>query len=262
MAEPVLSYRGVTRTFQSRGQSVPALNDFTVDVVPGEFLTVVGPSGCGKSTLLNLTVGLLQPTRGEVLYKGAATQGINTNIGYVTQEDNLYPWRTLQANVEFGMEVRGTSKGQRQAVAGQLIGRVGLTGFEDRYRHELSGGMRQRGHIARTLAYEPDVILMDEPFGPLDVQTRLQSQELLLELWAERDTTIVFITHDLTEAVSLSDRVIVLSKRPGTIKEIFDVPLSRPRDIFSLPTSDDFREVYDPLWDLLQAEMRESKKAV
>lgn len=256
----MLSYQGVSKEFVSRGESVLALRDFTLDVDPGEFVSVVGPSGCGKSTLLNMTVGLLEPTSGTILHNDRRVEGVDTDVGYITQEDNLYPWRTLQENVEFGMEVRGWDKARRRDVANRLIERVGLTGFNRHYRHELSGGMRQRTHIARTLAYEPEVILMDEPFGPLDVQTRMQSQQLLLELWDERDFTIVFITHDLIEAIALADRVVVLSRGPGEIKAIHDIDLPRPRDVFELPTTPAFRELHDDIWDMLAAEMREARE--
>lgn len=254
----ILSYANVAKSFQSRGEEVQALADFNLDVQPGEFVSVVGPSGCGKSTILNLTVGLLEPSAGSIAYKGSSVEGVNTEIGYITQEDNLYPWRTLQRNVEFAMEVRGWKKARRRDVATELIDRVGLTGFNDHFRHELSGGMRQRGHIARTLAYEPEVILMDEPFGPLDVQTRLHSQQLLLDLWAERELTIVFITHDLVEAIALAERVVVLSRRPGVVKDVHEVTLPRPRDVFELPTREGFRSLHDQIWQTLAAEMRET----
>lgn len=253
----ILSYDRVSKSFRSRGEEVQALADFTLSVEPGEFVSIVGPSGCGKSTILNLTVGLLGPSMGQITYKGQSLDGVNTEIGYITQEDNLFPWRTLQQNVEFAMEVRGWDKSKRQGTAKDLIQRVGLHGFNRHYRHELSGGMRQRGHIARTLAYEPEVILMDEPFGPLDVQTRLHSQQLLLDLWSERDLTVVFITHDLTEAIALADRVVVLSRGPGRVKATHEVTLPRPRDVFELPTQEEFRGLHDEIWQTLAAEMRE-----
>jgi NitT/TauT family transport system ATP-binding protein len=241
----ILSYEQVSKSFDSRGDVVQAVADFTLDVHPGEFVSIVGPSGCGKSTLLNLTVGLLSPTTGAIVYKGEVIEGVNTEIGYISQEDNLYPWRTLQQNVEFCMEVRGWSKARRREVAAGLIERVGLKGFNDRFRHELSGGMRQRGHIARTLAYEPEVILMDEPFGPLDVQTRLHSQQLLLDLWSELDLTVVFITHDLIEAIALADRVVVLGS--GRILDDVEVGIDRPRDLESVVEHPRYRELHERL---------------
>ena len=260
LVDPVLRLDGIQQVFHARGQRVVALDDFSLDVRRGEFLTIVGPSGCGKSTLLNLIVGLQSPTAGTITYNGAVwPRGqINTAIGYVTQEDNLFPWRTLRGNVEFGMEVRKFPRAKRQEIAGRLIREVGLAGFEGHYRHELSGGMRQRANIIRTLSYEPSVILMDEPFGPLDAQTRLQLQGQLLQLWQSRPgTTITFITHDLAEAIALADRVVVMTKRPGRIKAVVDVDIARPRDIYQLQTADRFHRLYEQVWRVLEDEMRE-----
>jgi NitT/TauT family transport system ATP-binding protein len=257
---PIVGLDAVGRRFVSRGREVVAVEDLAFAVQPGEFFTIVGPSGCGKSTILNMIVGLLPPTSGSIAFKGAPIDGVTGEIGYVTQEDNLFPWRTLRKNVEFGMETRGVEREERRERACAIIERVGLEGFEDHFRHELSGGMRARVNIARTLVWRPEVILMDEPFGPLDVQTRLQLQNLLLDLWREERSTVIFITHDLVEAISLSDRVLVMTRRPGTVKTVYDVALPRPRDVFSIPTTQEFREVYDPLWDQLQTEMREDVK--
>jgi len=252
----MLSLSDVSRDFITRGKTIQAMAGVSLDVSAGEFLTVVGPSGCGKSTLLNIVCGLLAPSRGSVLYKGARLTGVNTEIGYVTQADNLYPWRTLRENVEFPLEIRGVARGERRARAAALIERVGLAGFEDHYPYELSGGMRQRANIIRTLVYEPEVILMDEPFGPLDAQTRLLLQDQLLKLWDGARKTIVFITHDLGEAVALADRVVVMTARPGTVRRICPVPLERPRDVFHLHDDERFRQTYDTLWDDLEAEVR------
>jgi NitT/TauT family transport system ATP-binding protein len=257
----VLGLRNIREVFTTRGRQVLALDNVTLDVRRGEFLTIVGPSGCGKSTLLNLIVGLQAPTGGVIEYEGRPWPPgrINTAIGYVTQEDNLFPWRSLKHNVEFGMEVRGTPKAQRSAAAERLIREVGLAGFEQHYRHELSGGMRQRANIIRTLSYEPELILMDEPFGPLDAQTRLQLQAQLLELWQSRPgTTVVFITHDLAEAVALADRVVVMTRRPGRVKQIFEVDIPRPRDIYRLQALDSFHKLYEQVWHILEDEMRDS----
>ena len=252
----MLSLSDVSRDFITRGKTIQAMAGVSLDVSAGEFLTVVGPSGCGKSTLLNIVCGLLAPSRGSVLYKGARLTGVNTEIGYVTQADNLYPWRTLRENVEFPLEVRGVARGERRARAAALIERVGLAGFEEHYPYELSGGMRQRANIIRTLVYDPEVILMDEPFGPLDAQTRMLLQDQLLKLWDGAGKTIVFITHDLGEAVALADRVVVMTARPGTVKRICPVPLTRPRDLFHLHDDEGFRQTYDTLWDDLEAEVR------
>ena len=253
---PILALRGVSRRFARRERVVTALDGVTLDVDRGELVTIVGPSGCGKSTLLNLIAGLLPASAGEVLYKGVAVRGVNTEIGYVTQADNLYPWRTLRENVEFPLELRGVARAERRRRASTVIERVGLAGFEDHYPHELSGGMRQRANIVRTLVYDPEIILMDEPFGPLDAQTRLLLQDQLLRLWDAARKTIVFITHDLTEAVALADRVVVMTARPGRVKRVCPVPLKRPRDLFHLHDDEQFRLTYDALWDDLADEVR------
>jgi NitT/TauT family transport system ATP-binding protein len=257
--EPIISLRGVSRVFRGQRGEVVALAEVDFDVFEGELVTVVGPSGCGKSTLLNIIVGLLEPSAGEKDFEGRPSAGINPAIGYVTQSDNLFPWRTVFGNVVFGLEMRGIgARAQRRERAMALIDKVGLTGFEHHYRHELSGGMRQRVNIIRTLAYDPKVILLDEPFGPLDAQTRLQLQDLLLDLWRERaGSTLIFITHDLTEAIALGDRVVVMSARPGRVREVVPVDLARPRDIFTISTEPEFRALYDRVWAHLADEMRQ-----
>jgi NitT/TauT family transport system ATP-binding protein len=235
-----------------------ALSEVNLDIEEGEFVTMVGPSGCGKSTALNVIVGLLDATTGDVLFRGQPSHGINKEIGYVTQSDNLFPWRTVIENVTFGLEMQNIgNKAERLERARELLDRVGLNGFENHYRHELSGGMRQRVNIVRTLAYDPKVILLDEPFGPLDAQTRLQLQDLLLELWQERaGTTVIFITHELTEAIALADRVVVMSARPGRVSEVVPVDIPRPRDIFSIHSEEAFRTTYDRIWVHLGEEMK------
>ncbi len=252
---PLLSVQNVRREFDVRGNNVLALDTLSLGVDQGEFVTVVGPSGCGKSTLLNLVVGLLPPSAGQILFRGRAVNGINPEIGYVTQKDNLLPWRTLIENVELALEIRGIEKSKRRRRAGDLIGQVGLSGFEEHYPHELSGGMRQRANIIRTLIYDPELILMDEPFGPLDAQTRIVLQEQLLKLWLASKKTILFITHDLVEAITLADRVVVMTSRPGKVKHIAAVPIPRPRDVYQIHTSPEFRDVYDTLWRQLRPEV-------
>jgi len=252
----VLSISRVGHVFRTKGRRVQALLETDLLINEREFLTIVGPSGCGKSTLMNLIVGLFPASTGEILYRGQRQAGVNRAIGYVTQADNLYPWRTLRKNIEFPLELRGVPARQRRERSQHLIQRVGLAGFEDSYPHELSGGMRQRANIIRTLAYEPEVILMDEPFGPLDAQTRLILQNQLLELWQEERKTIIFITHDLGEAVALADRVVVMSARPGRIKTIAPVPIPRPRDLFEIHTDERFRETYRTLWASLEEEVK------
>jgi NitT/TauT family transport system ATP-binding protein len=252
----VISINRVGHVFRTKGRRVQALLETDLRVSEREFLTIVGPSGCGKSTLMNLIVGLFPASSGEILYRGKRHSGVNRSIGYVTQADNLYPWRTLRKNIEFPLELRGVPARERRERAMHLIHRVGLAGFEDSYPHELSGGMRQRANIIRTLAYEPEVILMDEPFGPLDAQTRLILQNQLLELWHEERKTIIFITHDLGEAVALADRVVVMSARPGRIKTISPVPIPRPRNLFEIHKDEGFRTTYQALWLSLEDEVK------
>jgi NitT/TauT family transport system ATP-binding protein len=256
VADAIIQVKRVGHTVRSKGRRVQALAETDLDIKDREFLTIVGPSGCGKSTLMNLIVGLFAPSSGEILYRGKRITGVNRAIGYVTQADNLYPWRTLRHNVEFPLELRGVGAKERRERATRLIHRVGLSGFEDSYPHELSGGMRQRANIIRTLVYEPEVILMDEPFGPLDAQTRLILQNQLLDLWQEERKTVIFITHDLGEAVALADRVVVMSARPGRIKTVATVPIPRPRDLFEIHADERFRETYNMLWSSLEEEVK------
>ncbi|HEU5159623.1 MAG TPA: ABC transporter ATP-binding protein [Streptosporangiaceae bacterium] len=232
-----------------------ALEDVTFAVRPGEFISLVGPSGCGKSTVLNLLAGLVRPSAGQVTYQGRPVQGVNTQIGYITQDDNLLPWRSVLRNVEFGLELRGVPKGERRARAREFIELVGLGGFEDHYPHELSGGMRKRAGIVRTLAYDSPVVLMDEPFGPLDAQTRVILQDELLRLWERQRPAVLFVTHDLVEAITLSDRIITFTGRPGTIKREYEVGLARPRDVFHIHDLPRFKDLYDALWDDIRVEI-------
>jgi len=222
----------------------------------GEFLAVVGPSGCGKSTLLNMAAGLLAPTFGQVFYRGAPVHSPNTDVGYLTQRDTLLPWRTVEDNVAIALELRGESRADRHGTAHAWLDRVGLTGFEKSYPAQLSGGMRRRACLARTLAYEPETILMDEPFGALDAQLRLVMHDELLKLWTGTRKTVVFVTHDLAEALTLADRVAVFSPRPGRIRAIETVDLPRPRDVFRIRFDPHFGELHDRLWSYLEASVR------
>lgn len=252
---PLLTIEGVSKEYYVRGKNILALDSIDLAVAAGEFVTIVGPSGCGKSTLLNLIVGLLRSSFGRIVFRGDPINGICTKIGYVTQKDNLLPWRTLTENVEIALEIRGRDKSDRRQRAQELIENVGLSGFEDHYPHELSGGMRQRANIIRTLIYDPELILMDEPFGPLDAQTRLVLQDQLLRLWSASKKTIVFITHDLIEAITLADRVVLMTSRPGRIKSIENIAIPRPREVFKIHESEQFRSAYERLWQQLRPEV-------
>ena len=256
----MIEARDVFKVFVARGErrrrrAFLALHGVNLAIQPGRFVSFVGPSGCGKSTLLNMVAGLVRPTDGTVWYKGAPVLRVNTDVGYITQDDNLLPWRTLLENVEVALEFRGVGAGERRARARGLIERVGLAGFENHYPHELSGGMRKRTALIRTLIYEPDVILMDEPFGPLDAQTRVILQDELLRLWEGSGKTIVFVTHDLVEAIALSDEIVLFSRAPGTIKRVYPVPIARPRDVFRIHAHPQFPAFFDQLWHDLKEEI-------
>jgi NitT/TauT family transport system ATP-binding protein len=252
----MLSLKNIGKRFFARERSITALERISLDVPTGEFLTMVGPSGCGKSTILNLVSGLLPPTHGTVELDGRPVHGVTRDIGYVTQQPNLMPWRSLIDNVSFPLQVVGAAKSERHDRAAELISMVGLAGFEHSYPHELSGGMRQRANIIRTLIYAPKVMLMDEPFGPLDAQTRVILQDQLLDIWSRTGVTIIFITHDLHEAIGLGDRVILLSSRPGRIIRIDQVAMPRPRDVFRMHDSDAFRALYDAIWVELERQVQ------
>ncbi len=254
MTEKV-ALRGVSHRFSARGATVEALSNIDLRVGAGEFVAIVGPSGCGKSTLLNLVSGLTRPSEGRVALDGRPVSGLTPTVGYVTQADNLYPWRTVLQNVELPLAFRGWKRQARRERARSFLAKVGLTDFEGRYPAELSGGMRQRVNIVRTLVTDPEVILMDEPFGPLDAQTRLALQRLLLALWSDSGKTVIFITHDLGEAVALASRVAIMSTRPGTIKHVAPVDIGYPRDPGRMHEIARFQEIYRFLWDSLEAEM-------
>ena len=254
-----ISLRGVGRSFVSRGTTVEAVASVDLDIAPAEFVVIVGPSGCGKSTVLNMVAGLFPPTSGEVLIDGRPVNGVDAAVGYVTQQDNLLPWRTMVQNVELPLElaVRKLTPAARREKALALIERVGLKGFEHHYPHELSGGMRQRINIIRTLSYNPQIILMDEPFGPLDAMTRGVLQQELLNLWSEHRKTVLFITHDLMEAIALGDRVVVMSARPGRVKAVETVDIPRPRVLAEVTKDPRFHRIHDRLSDLIWEELQQ-----
>jgi NitT/TauT family transport system ATP-binding protein len=234
---------------------VLALDNVSLAIPRGSFTAIIGPSGCGKTTLLRLVSGLELASGGLVLCDGLEVNELNSRVGFVTQDSNLYPWMTVRENVEFALENRGVPARERHARAGEYLRMVRLEGFEHYYPYQLSGGMQKRVSIIRTLIYDPDTVLMDEPFGALDSQTRMGLQNDLLDMWSARRQTVLFITHDLTEAISLSDRIVVMSQRPGTIVRSFDIPLPRPRDVFSIQGDPAFARVYDEIWASLRGEV-------
>lgn len=245
----MIEYIGVGKRFGS----IEALKDISLTIDQGEFVAIVGPSGCGKSTLLSLVAGIESLTVGSVRYLGKEVRGPNQRVGFITQKDLLLPWRTVEENIQFPLEVRG----QRHEVARRVsdaIAQVGLQGFEKKYISQLSGGMRKRVSIARTLVYKPDVYLMDEPFGSLDAQLRTTMHTDILRLWRDTGSTIVFVTHDLGEAVVLAQRVVVLGKRPGTVKaeELIQMDKTEYRDAVSIQTAPEFQRHFATLWALIQ----------
>ncbi len=252
-----LALAGISCTFISKddpGQRYTAVRDVTLTVGAGEFVSVVGPTGCGKSTLLNVAAGLLAPSTGNVHVFGEVLNGINRRAGYMFQTESLMPWRTALGNVMAGLDFRGVADAKAQAE--DWLKRVGLGGFGDRYPHQLSGGMRKRTSLAQTLALDPDIILMDEPFSALDIQTRQLMENELLDLWAAKKKAVLFITHDLDEAIAMSDRVVVLSAGPAShpIGE-FNIDLTRPRDVAEVRSTKRFIELHKAIWHVLREEV-------
>jgi NitT/TauT family transport system ATP-binding protein len=257
--QPAVKITGVTRTFTRSGSTFTAIRDVDLDVRQGEFLSVVGPSGCGKSTLLNLLAGLAKPDEGTVETFGAPVQGVNKDVGFIFQRDALLPWRTAVQNVALPLRYRGDSKAAALATARDWLGRVGLAEFANSYPHQLSGGMRKRVAIAATLAYQPRIILMDEPFSALDVQTRTLMEDDLLKLWSTYRPAVLFITHDLEEAVGLSDRVVVMSASPGHVIGDHTVSLARPRELLEIKFDPEFTQTHERIWDQLRSEVVRSR---
>src|SRR5438552_14707935 len=248
-AAPAIELINVTRRFLSPdGKSLTALHDFTMTVERGEFAAVVGPTGCGKSTTLNLVTGLFKPSAGVVRVMGGPVSGIDPRIGFVFQTDALFPWRSVIDNVVAGPLYRGVPKKQAYEKATLWLARVKLSGHETKFPHQLSGGMRKRVALAQTFINEPKILLMDEPFSALDVQTRALMQDELLGLWSEKKASVVFVTHDIEEAIALGDRVVVLSKGPGMVKSSYEIPLTRPRDVSEARYSNEFIHLSKQIW--------------
>jgi NitT/TauT family transport system ATP-binding protein len=256
---PALALERITCTFaarEDRSKRYTAVKDTTLVVAPGEFVSVVGPTGCGKSTLLNVAAGLLAPSAGSVTVNGEPLTGINRHAGYLFQADALMPWRDALRNVVAGLEFQGLARERARERGEQWLKRVGLAGFGDRYPHQLSGGMRKRVALAQTLILGPQILLMDEPFSALDIQTRQLMENELLELWSADRKSVIFITHDLEEAIALSDRVVVLSAGPEThpIGE-FVIDLPRPRDVSEIRLTPHFIELHSEIWHRMKSEV-------
>jgi NitT/TauT family transport system ATP-binding protein len=255
-AVPAIELINVSRRFLSpTGKSLSALRSFNMTVAEGEFVAVVGPTGCGKSTTLNLVSGLARPSAGEVRVAGAPVTGIDRRIGFVFQTDALFPWRNVLDNVVAGPLFRGERRDAAYAAAENWLARVGLKGFEHHYPHQLSGGMRKRVALAQTFINEPKILLMDEPFSSLDAQTRVIMHEELLRLWSDARASVVFVTHDLEEAVALADRVYVLTRGPATVKSVYTIDLPRPRAVAEIRYDQRFIDYSRTIWNDLREEV-------
>lgn len=248
---------GLTKRFLTpKGETFTAIRDVSLTVEPGQFCAIVGPTGCGKSTTLAQVSGLERPSAGSVSVGGRLVDGITSGVSYMFQADSLFPWKTVLANVMIGPILLGTPKKEATALAMDWLRRVGLSGFEDRYPHQLSGGMRKRVAMAAALINNPRILLMDEPFGALDVQTKAIMQTELLQLWEQFRPSVLFITHDLDEAVALSDRVVIMTSSPGTVKDVFDVDLPRPRgDVQEIRHEERFLDIQGRIWESLRDEV-------
>ena len=252
---PFIEARSIRLVFKSKNRdAVTALQDFGLEVARGEFVSIVGPSGCGKSTFLNILLGLVRPDSGELKLNNTPITGPGQERAMVFQEFGLLPWRTVQANVELGLELKHVAASTRAEKSAELIKLVGLKGFEQHYPHELSGGMKQRVGLARALATEPEVLLMDEPFAALDAQTRDLMQTELLQIWERTRKTVLFVTHSIEEAAYLSDRVIVMTARPGRMKDIIPIGLPRPRD-YEMRLTPEFNDIKSKIWEVLKEEL-------
>ena len=256
MASPAIELRGVTKRFATpKGGVYTALRDLNLEVAPGEFCAVVGPTGCGKSTTLALISGLELASVGEVLVEGNPVKGIADGIGYVFQGDAVFPWKSVLENVAAGPRYHGATGRDARDRAREWIARVGLAGFEDRFPYQLSGGMRKRVGLAQSLINGPRILLMDEPFSALDVQTRTLMENELLALWSATSASVVFVTHDLEEAIALADRVVVLTAGPGTVKGTYSVDLPRPRNVAEIRFQPRFTQIYEAIWSQLRDEV-------
>ena len=251
-----IAVRDLSKTFGPVISALRVCEGVSFTVYEGEFVALVGPSGCGKSTILNIVSGLIPATGGEIRINGAPQKSghILRQAGYVFQRDTVFPWRTVAQNIGYGLEIQGLPKAERDARVNRVIAQARLGGFADTYPLELSGGMRQRVALMRTLIMEPQILLMDEPFGALDTHTKLGMHEILLDVWERERQTVLFVTHDLSEALTLADRIFVLSARPGRIKEVFDVGFPRPRDPVALRESNAYSEMFARIWHSLGEE--------
>jgi NitT/TauT family transport system ATP-binding protein len=246
--------RELAKVFRDGAREVAAVAPVSFDVRDGEFIALVGPSGCGKSTILNMIAGLIAPTAGTVEIDGKVVSGVPARVGYVFQKDTVFPWRTVARNIALGLEYQGVPAAERSRRVEAAIRVAGLEGFEEAFPATLSGGMRQRVALLRTLVVDPQILLMDEPFGALDTHTKINLHGELLALWEAQQQTVVFVTHDLSEAITLADRVVVMSRRPGRVRMIHEVKLPRPRDVIRLRETAEYAREYGEVWHVLGQE--------
>ncbi len=256
---PLVSIRGLGRDFETAAGTVTAIRDIDLDLRQSEFVTIVGPSGCGKTTLLRIIAGLESPTSGTIETAGLPSD--RPANAMVFQGRSVFPWMTVRQNAEYGLKIRGTLQAERNKVIDQLLETVGLSRFAKAYPHQLSEGMRQRVAIARALAVDPELLLMDEPFGSLDEQTRFILQDEVLRIWQETRKTVVLVTHSIDEALTLADRVVVMTAHPGSIKDVVPVPLARPRDQATLRSDPEFGRLFTRIWESLRSEVLEARTA-
>jgi len=256
-----IAVEGLSKRFRAATGDVLAVDDVSFEVREGEFVALLGPSGCGKSTILNMVAGLLTKTGGAIRIDAdeVVPGEVNRKVGYVFQRDTVFPWRTVEANIGYGLEIGGVARAERARRVEVAIAAAGLDGFARSYPRMLSGGMRQRVALMRTLIMEPEILLMDEPFGALDTHTKLEMHKTLLAIWERERQTVLFVTHDLGEALTLSSRIILLSARPGRMKDDFTVPFPRPRDAVSLRETEAFGQLYSHIWHSLGEEFRRTK---
>jgi NitT/TauT family transport system ATP-binding protein len=251
-----IDVRGLSKSFQLAGTAIEAVRDVSFSVRRGEFVALLGPSGSGKSTILNMIATLLKPSSGQILIDGKpVTAGRATpDVGYVFQRDTLFPWRTVADNIGYGLQLAGVPDAERRERVAACVAQAGLRGFEQAYPSALSGGMRQRAALMRTLVVEPQVLLMDEPFGALDTHTKIDMHEVLLRIWDREQQTVLFVTHDLGEALTLADRIILFSARPGQVKDMFQVDIARPRDAVKVRETPRYAELFQHIWHSLGEE--------
>jgi NitT/TauT family transport system ATP-binding protein len=258
-----IEVKGLSKSFQLANTAIEAVRDVSFSVRRGEFVALLGPSGSGKSTVLNMIASLIRPSGGEILIDGKRVVAgkATADVGYVFQRDTLFPWRTVADNIGYGLELAGVPAQRREERIAECVAQAGLKGFEDAYPSALSGGMRQRAALMRTLIVEPQILLMDEPFGALDTHTKIDIHEVLLRIWEREQQTVLFVTHDLGEALTLADRIILFSARPGRIKDMFEVDFARPRDAVKVRETPRYAELFQHIWHSLGEEFVKGRSA-